>query len=366
MTAVVNNQTLSGIHLPPRIYNITTIYLICVLVLGCSLNVLAAYVLVCKDKLSSTQAVLLFSLTTSNAFFTVASTPLTIRANYKHEWEMGPAGCAYFGFVSFTGGLSSIYHLLLLSLERFIAVVYPFQVSNLLRPSYVNRSIIFGWFLILAIASLPLFGWSKYTEEGIGTSCSVDLFPASAIGISYNIFIVVIGYALPISSILYFNIKFLKEVQRIINRGRRQGYNLGRECFPMKKAERLAMKQMSLQVAALVVSFNVCWLPYAVVVIVGLFRGKPFENKRIASIPSYFAKSYTVYDPLIFFILNKNFRSLFKRCVNRNALSETSRVNSIRLETFKGAGDAGYLCQSTVEERNNTCKMILKIESSMQ
>ena len=366
MTSIVNNQTLSSINLPTRVYNITMIYLICVLLAGCSLNVLAAYVLAIRDKLSSTQAVLLFSLTTSNAFFTVATTPFTIHANYKREWEMGSTVCAYFGFVSFTGGLSSIYHLLLLSLERFIAVVYPFHVSNLLRSRYVYRSIIFGWILIIAIASLPLFGWSKYTEEGIGTSCSVNLFPASANGISYNVFIVVIGYAMPISSILYFNVKFLKEVQRIINRGRKQGYNLRRGCFAMKKAERLAMKQMSLQVAALVASFNICWLPYAVIVMVGLFRGKPFENKRIASIPSYFAKSYTVYDPIIFFILNKNFRSLFKRCVNRNALSETSRVNSIKLEAFKSAGDTCFHCQNTIGERNNTCKIVHKTESSMQ
>ena len=326
MNITVENQTSSHINIPESMYNLTAAYLVTVLILSGVLNCLAACVLAFKDKFSSAQSTLLFSLTASNALFTVLSTPLGIHANVSHEWNMGKAACTYYGFMTFTGGLSSIFHLLLLSLERFIAIVHPFQVSILLQPCYLYLSLLFGWLLVFTITSMPLIGWSRYNEEGIGTSCSVDLFPTTTNGISYTIFIIIIGYVIPLSITVGFNIGFLKEVQRIINRGKRRRAGYGGADRAMTKAERELMKQMCLQVVALVATFNISWLPYAVTVVLSLIRGKPFESRYIASVPSYFAKSYTVYDPLIFFILNKKFRSMLKRWIFGHESQNTDRV----------------------------------------
>lgn len=326
MNITVENQTTSSTNVPDRMYNLTAVYLVTVLIISGMLNCLAAYVLAFKDKFSSAQSTLLFSLTASNALFTVLSTPLGIHANVSHEWNIGKAACSYYGFMTFTGGLSSIFHLLLLSLERFIAIVHPFQVSILLQPCYLYLSLLFVWLLVFAITSLPLIGWSRYSEEGIGTSCSVDLSPTSINGISYTIFIIIIGYVIPLLITVCFNIGFLREVQRIINRGKRRRVGYGGADRAMTKAERELMKQMCLQVVALVASFNISWLPYAIIVVLSLIRGKPFENRQIASIPSYFAKSYTVYDPLIFFILNKKFRSMLKRWIFGQEPQNTDRI----------------------------------------
>ena len=330
MTTAIGNQTLYQV--PAIAYNITAIYLVFVCTVSCLLNSVAAYVIGFKDKCSSAQAVLIFSLTASNALFTLATTPLTIHANCKHEWEAGSAACSYYAFMTFCGGLSSISHLLLLSVERYIAVVHPFQANTLLQHSHVYIGIVLSWLVTFTIASLPLFGWSRYQIEGIRTSCSVEIFPTSMNGISYNIFIFIIGYAVPISIITYMNTRFLQEVKRLINRGKRNGDGAGKQDYAMRKREDALMKQMCLQVVALVTSFNISWLPYAIVMFIGTIRGKPFENPQISSIPSYFAKSYTLYDPIIFFVVNKKYRSMLKQCIFK---TEASRAINIELKLLK-------------------------------
>ena len=324
MISTGRNQSTFSIKVPDNTYDIITIYMILVCLLSGTLNSLAAYVLLFKDKLRSAQSVILFSLTTGNAIFTAAGTPLTIYANYQHGWTMGAIACTYYGSITFSCGLSEIYHLLLLSFERFIAVVHPFENDKLLQPCYLYLSIILSWAMAFLVSSLPIFGWSRYTTEGIGTSCSVELYPNSMNGISYNIFIMLIGYMIPMSIIIYFNVRFLKEVQRIINRAKETTASVSGQRKEIQKSDKALMKQMSLQVTALVVSFNISWLPYAVIVTMGLLRARPSENPLFESIPSYFAKSYSLYDPILFFILNKKFRLLLFGCSRRHELSQAN------------------------------------------
>eukprot|EP00795_Rhopilema_esculentum_P003252 gene3252-1578_t len=314
-----NNETLSLNGISDQTYTIVALYMIIVGFLGVVLNAAAAFVLMTKIKSSSAQTHILFSLMVSDALCTAISTPFTIHANLTNSWNMGQNACAFYGFVTFSAGLSSIYHLLLLSTERFIAVVYPFRSERLLRPCNLNVSIALSWVLAIIVASMPFFGWSSYKIEGIGTSCAVDIFPNTINSISYSIFILLIGYVAPMCAIVFCNARFLKEVHRLTkNTGSSRTNAIGRRAnAALIEEDKRLRKQMCFLVCTLILSFNMAWLPYAVITLFGLARGSPFDNLLICSIPSYFAKSYSVYDPVIYFILDKKFRSSLFRCLRK-------------------------------------------------
>ncbi|KAG6920454.1 blue sensitive cone opsin, partial [Chelydra serpentina] len=70
-----------------------------------------------------------------------------------------------------------------------------------------------------------------------------------------------------------------------------------------QKAEREVTKMVVVMVAG----FLVCWLPYASFALwVVTHRGEPFDV-RLASVPSVFSKASTVYNPVIYVLMNKQF-----------------------------------------------------------
>nr|XP_021137138.1 blue-sensitive opsin isoform X2 [Columba livia] len=72
-----------------------------------------------------------------------------------------------------------------------------------------------------------------------------------------------------------------------------------------QKAEREVTKM----VVVMVLGFLVCWAPYSAFALwVVTHRGRPFDV-GLASIPSVFSKASTVYNPVIYVFMNKQFRS---------------------------------------------------------
>ena len=68
-----------------------------------------------------------------------------------------------------------------------------------------------------------------------------------------------------------------------------------------QKAER----EVTRMVVIMVIGFLVCWLPYVSFALwVVNNRGQTFDL-RLATIPSCFSKASTVYNPIIYILLNK-------------------------------------------------------------
>lgn len=74
--------------------------------------------------------------------------------------------------------------------------------------------------------------------------------------------------------------------------------------------------------------FLVCWTPYAVVSMMVAFGRKSMVSPTVAIIPSFFAKSSTAYNPLIYVFMsikvgNRVFRNFYKLslCVGTNLYS---------------------------------------------
>lgn len=61
-------------------------------------------------------------------------------------------------------------------------------------------------------------------------------------------------------------------------------------------------------VVAMVVAFLTCWLPYATFALVVATNKDIAIQPALASLPSYFSKTATVYNPIIYVFMNKQVR----------------------------------------------------------
>ena len=273
------------------------------------LNCFASYVLVAKIRVWRPQARILFSMFIGNALAPSLAYPLTIYANFKEHWTLGSNACVYYAFVTSVGGIASIYHLVLLSAERFITLAYPYDQQRFLSDRNINIALVLTWTLSIVASHLPLVGWSSFALEGIGTSCALDLFPKTWSSKSFIIFLVCIGFVLPMIAIIYFNVSFLGVVFGLIKCPCHSESNVNQhDRICQTSQDRRLANQMSVLVTLMIVCFISTWLPYAIVAVIGIFGKLSRSNPLALSLPAFFAKSYTIYDPLIYFFLNKTFR----------------------------------------------------------
>ena len=70
---------------------------------------------------------------------------------------------------------SSLANLLALSVERFLAIAFPYQYLHWISEGAVKKIILFLWMTMSGITSLPLLGWNTWTD---GNNCmSTIAFP---------------------------------------------------------------------------------------------------------------------------------------------------------------------------------------------
>lgn len=66
-----------------------------------------------------------------------------------------------------------------------------------------------------------------------------------------------------------------------------------------------AEREVSRMVIGMVLAFLICWLPYAAFAIVAASNKDIVIDPALASMPSYFSKTATVYNPVIYVFMNK-------------------------------------------------------------
>ena len=92
---------------------------------------------------------------------------------------------------------------------RFLAIYKPFDARVLLSPRLINLIILGSLVLGLFWTVLPFMGWSYYSYEGIGVTCSVEWNERSSNVISYNLTILILAFFLPLACILVADVSLI-------------------------------------------------------------------------------------------------------------------------------------------------------------
>ena len=214
---------------------------------------------------------------------------------------------------------ASCYNLLLISIERFIAIVYPLRAKAILTKRKLVIMIIIGWGITIISGTVPFY-YNTYTNST--EECLIEVVWTKDYRVNSDWQLIV---ALLLNFIFYTVVicialkKFKPETPAI-------GHSLN---FPSR-----ARKDFHQLITMVIVlgAFMVCWLPYVCMAVVVTFRETSYFHfiKRCCLIPGLFTSGINW---IIYGYRKKEFRDAFSdvvRCKGSRLRHMTpTRVESI-------------------------------------
>ncbi|KAK9516488.1 hypothetical protein VZT92_024412 [Zoarces viviparus] len=260
-------------------------------------NVLVITVLLRNPSLLQPINVFILSLAVSDLMIGLCGSLVVTITNYQGSFFIGHTACVFQGFAVNYFGLVSLCTLTLLAYERYTVVCKPRNGLKLSMRRSINGLLIV-WIFCLFWAVVPLLGWSSYGPEGVQTSCSLAWEERSWSNYSYLILYTLFCFILPVAVIIYCYSKVLTSMNKLNRSVELQG---GRSS---QKENDHAISM----VLSFIIAFFVCWLPYTVLSVVVVVDPALYIPPLVATMPMYFAKTSAVYNPIIYFLSNKQFR----------------------------------------------------------
>ncbi|MFT7802128.1 pinopsin-like [Arapaima gigas] len=291
-------------------HTVVALFLGLILVLGLGGNALALLVFARFRPLRTPINLILLNISASDLLVCALGTPLSLAASVRGTWQLGARACAWYGFanalfgetraadraVVSVPGIVSLVSLSFLSYERYSAVTCPSKVD--VSDYRKTRLFISGsWLYSLLWTVPPLLGWSSYGPEGPGTTCSVQWHQRSASGVSYIICLFVFCLLLPLGLMVFCYSRILITVRGVAKVN--------------ETAAQRREKRILAVVVCMVSCYLLCWMPYGVVALLAAFGHAGLITPVVSVVPSVLAKSSTVFNPVIYLLLNNQFYRCF-------------------------------------------------------
>nr|QGW08844.1 rhodopsin [Carcharhinus melanopterus] len=308
----------------PWMFSVLTAYMFFLIITGFPVNFLTLYVTIENKKLRQPLNFILLNLAVADLFMVFGGFTVTLVTSMNGYFVFGSTGCNFEGFFATLGGEVALWSLVVLAIERYVVVCKP--MSNFRFGSqHAIMGVVFTWIMALACALPPLLGWSRYIPEGLQCSCGVDYYtPKPEINNeSFVIYMFVVHFMIPLIVIFFCYGRLVCTVKEAAAQQQ--------ESETTQRAER----EVTRMVIIMVVAFLICWSPYASVAFY-IFTNQGSEFGPIfMTIPAFFAKSSSLYNPLIYILMNKQFRNcmITTLCCGKNPFEEEETTSASASKT---------------------------------
>jgi len=268
---------------------------------------------------------LVVNLALSDLIMMTTNCPFFIRNCFSGGvWSMSIEYCDVYAALGAVTGVCSIWTLAMISADRFNIICNGFNGPKLSKGKAGMMSL-FCWIMSIGIAICPFFGWGGYGPEGILTSCSFDYLSQDIGTITYNLFMIIFDYLLPLFIIIGSYAMIVKAIFAHEEAMRAQAAKMNVKSLRSAEANE---QRAEIRIAKTAI-FNIglwilCWTPYAVITYqgcMGKFEGlKPLTT----TLPALLAKSASCYNPFVYAIGHPKFRQAMTIhmpwfCVHENA-----------------------------------------------
>ncbi|KAI1894565.1 hypothetical protein AGOR_G00117090 [Albula goreensis] len=197
-----------------------------------------------------------------------------------------------------------------LAYERYIRVVH----AKVVDFPWAWRAITHIWLYSLAWTGAPLLGWNRYTMEIHRLGCSLDWASKDPNDASFILLFLMGCFFVPVGIMVYcygnilYTVRMLRSIEDL-------------QTVQIIKILRYE-KKVAVMFLLMISCFLICWTPYAVVSMIEAFGKNHVVTPTVAIIPSFFAKSSTAYNPIIYIFMSRKFR----RCVLQLLCNRLSRL----------------------------------------
>ncbi|XP_077113880.1 opsin-5-like isoform X2 [Ranitomeya variabilis] len=246
------------------------------------------------------------NLAISDLGMTVTLFPLAIPSLFAHRWLFNRLVCKYYAFCGVLFGLCSLTNLTVLSAVCCIKVCYP-MYGNKFSSSHSRILLLCVWAYAFVFATAPLADWGSYGPEPYGTACCIDWKAANQEhrAISYIVALFVFCYIIPCTVIL---ISYTLILLTVIGARKAVQQHLS----PQNKGSAVHNLIIKLSVAVCI-GFLLAWTPYAVVAMLAALGDARFVPPIVFALAAVFAKSSTLYNPMVYLLLKPNFLNVITK-----------------------------------------------------
>ncbi|KAM4625857.1 uncharacterized protein ACJ7VT_004154 [Polymixia lowei] len=292
------------------LYTMQPAYILAISVLGILGNVFVLLVF-CLHKKSCTVAEIYLGNLAAADLVLVSCLPFwAVNVANGFEWPFGPLLCRLVNLGIKMNTYCSIYFLVLVSIDRYVALVHTMSHGRMRRPKYAKMGCLLVWCfgLLLSVPTL-IFRAVKYFPDYDVNACFLN-YPNMTTELVFDGMLIIFSFMIPVFIISYctFNI-----IQALKNQ------TMGR--FNAENTERKA----TLLVLAVLLAFLICWVPFHLVTTLDvLVRADVMQGCYLIAVLdvcnqifTYLAFFNSVLNPILYVIVGKNFRKkvseLFKQ-----------------------------------------------------
>ncbi|XP_015916626.1 allatostatin-A receptor [Parasteatoda tepidariorum] len=323
-----------------------------IVVVGLIGNTLVVLVVACNPQMRSTTNVLIINLAVADLLFILFCVPFTAFDYAVPSWPFGEVWCRVVQYLVIVCAYASIYTLVLMSLDRFLAVVHPITSMSIrtVRNAWIAIGIMWAIIVIACIPALQSHGQVYYYIQEKEFSVCVFLSNEGYNYAAFQISFFMSSYIVPLALIFILYMLMLKRLWF----GVAPGGRISAESLKSKK-------RVTRMVVVVVVIFAVCWCPIQIVLVLKSVNSYSLTTFRIVvQITSHIlAYMNSCVNPILYAFLSENFRKAFHKVIACNqkhtALpNRTTQENRTERETTLNNGTA-----ASKQQINNSSNDIL-------
>ncbi|XP_017268768.1 B2 bradykinin receptor [Kryptolebias marmoratus] len=307
------------------VYTIEPVYILIISVLGIIFNLFVLMVF-CLHKKPCTVAEIYLSNLAAADLVLVSCLPFwAVNISNNFNWPFGQFMCKIVNVGIKLNVYSSIYFLVLVGIDRYLALVHALSHGRMRRPKYAKLGCLLTWSFGLLL-SIPTFIFRevKHFPQYNVHACYLE-YPSYTAEVLCDGMLLFLSFIVPISIISFCTLKIIQALK-----------TQGIERFNAEKTEQKA----TILILAVLLAFLICWVPFHLVTILNILsRAELLIGCHISSaldicnqIFTYLAFFNSVLNPVLYVIVGKNFRKkvqeLLKQwSIKRTITSESTRSN---------------------------------------
>lgn len=310
-------------------YKLFVYFCVVVLIVALVGNSVSIFVILSSRRLRSQVAFhFLVSLAMADIGVSLFVTPLSVN-KYLHNNNFchSRAACLYFTFADYIFNMASVTHLLIVAIDRFTAIKFPFMYSTHFTKRKVAIIIVFIWCYVVLWAGSGLLPWRENEQRVVVELKGEGRYCHSKNNRGYVTAFAVIIYFVPmvVTTVLYCIILFI--AMQHANTIRQQIPASLNETASLKGAKQKNRRlkrdlRAAKTISFVFIAYSVCWLPHFIMAMLGywnldMIRRFVQDNRQAYDVVATIFHNVLpplncCLNPFIYFLFGANFRSAFK------------------------------------------------------
>lgn len=303
-------------HLFPALYSI-------LIIISIPTNIASLYVSCCQVKKKNELGIYLFSLSLADLLYTLTLPLWIYYAQSKDNWTFSVSLCTATAFFQYLNYYTSSGFLACISVDRYLAVVHPMKFHCLRTRRAAFFVSVMVWVFEIGSNSKLLYeneifiGTFNCSNHASHTFCH-DKYPLEKWQADFNIYRICLGYAVPLTIMLFCYQKLYQAVKN----------NQATEDRDKKKIKDLLL--------TIVITFFLCFTPYHIVLLLRsiyepgdcCFAKRMYKPYRITTA---LTSINCILDPILYCFVSeagrKDVQNMFQGCFSASPSDVTQPQN---------------------------------------